>query len=112
VRAGLEPLTADNVYLKYAVELGLPGLVALVGTLACIGMAGFRAATRSIAAPARDMGVAVALIILGVLVYGMTSTMFNDPMVGYLVFWLGGTAVTLAQRAPSPLSSRITLSYA
>ena len=112
VRAGLEPLTADNVYLKYAVELGLPGLVALIGTLACIGMAGIRTATHSITAPARDMGVAVALIILGVLVYGMTSTMFNDPMVGYLVFWLGGTAVTLAQRAPSRQTSNAVLRYA
>mgnify|MGYP001556998888 CR=1 FL=1 len=34
---------------------------------------------------------------LGVVVYGMTSTMFNGPIVGYMTFWLGGTAVTLAQ---------------
>jgi O-antigen ligase/polysaccharide polymerase Wzy-like membrane protein len=98
VRAGLEPLTADNLYLKYAVELGLPGLICLVGTLGCIALAGLRAARQAVTASARDMGGAVLLIIVGVLIYGMTSTMFNDPIVGCLTFWLGGTAVTLAQR--------------
>ncbi|MEO7217232.1 MAG: O-antigen ligase family protein [Gemmatimonadaceae bacterium] len=112
VRAGLDPLTADNVYLKYAVEMGLPGLVTLLGTLGCLGMAGWRAATHGTTAPQRDMGLSVALIILGVIVYGMTSTMFNDPMVGYIVFWLGGTAVSLAQRAPTPRLLEGALRYA
>lgn len=102
VRAGLDPLTADNLYLKYAVELGVPGLVALLGTLGCIGMAGFRTARDAVHPSSRDLGAAVLLITLGVVVYGMTSTMFNDPIVGYVTFWLGGTAVTLAQRAHAP----------
>ena len=102
VRVGLEPITADNLYLKYAVELGVPGLVALLGTLGCMGMAGFCAARDSVHSASRDLGAAVLLIMLGVVVYGMTSTMFNDPIVGYLTFWLGGTAVTLAQRSAVP----------
>jgi hypothetical protein len=101
VRVGLAPLTADNVYLKYAVEMGVPGLVALLGTLCCMGMAGYHAARQCADASGRDLGLAVLLIIGGVLVYGMTSTMFNDPIVGYFTFWLGGTSVTLAQRSTS-----------
>jgi O-antigen ligase len=114
VRAGLTPLTSDNLYLKYAVELGLPGLVALLGTLGCMGLAGFRAARDSVDAPSRDLGLAVLLIMLGVAFYGMTSTMFNDPIVGYFTFWLGGVAVTLAQHssASSPYRLAGALSYA
>lgn len=108
VRAGLHPLTADNLYLKYAVELGLPGLIALLGTLGCIGLAGLRAARYSFQASASDLGMAVLLIIVGVMIYGMTSTMFNDPIVGCLTFWLGGTAVTLAQRAHASAPVPIT----
>ncbi|MDQ2891380.1 MAG: O-antigen ligase family protein [Gemmatimonadota bacterium] len=110
VRAGLDPLTADNLYLKYAVELGLPGLVALLGTLGCIAGAALRVARLASSQSARDLGAAVLLIVLGVFIYGMTSTMFNDPIVGCLTFWLGGTVVTVAQRAhrgevvPAPLA--------
>lgn len=101
VRAGLDPLTADNLYLKYAVELGLPGLVALVGTLATIGLAGARGSRLALSRAERDMGTAVLLIVIGVAIYGMTSTMFNDPIVGCVTFWLGGTAVSVSQRSPS-----------
>jgi hypothetical protein len=102
VRVGLTPLTADNLYLKYAVELGVPGLIALLGTLGGIALAGARAAKNSVDQAGRDLGAAVLVITLGVFVYGMTSTMFNDPIVGYMTFWLGGTAVTLAQRSALP----------
>jgi O-antigen ligase len=102
VRVGLTPLTADNLYLKYAVELGAPGLIALLGTLGGIALAGARAAKNSVDQAGRDLGAAVLVITLGVFVYGMTSTMFNDPIVGYMTFWLGGTAVTLAQRSALP----------
>lgn len=106
VRAGLDPITADNLYLKYAVELGLPGLVALVGTLACIGLASINGARRAVTAPRRDFCVATALMIVGLCIYGMTSTMFNDPIVGYFAFWFGGIAVTLAQKAPVSVAQR------
>jgi O-antigen ligase len=114
VRAGLDPLTADNLYLKYAVELGVPGLVGLLSTLGGIAMAGARTARAGATASRRDMGAAVLLIMMGVGIYGMTSTMFNDPIVGYVTFWLGGTAVTLAQRAAAPAGQplRNALGYA
>jgi hypothetical protein len=108
VRAGLEPLTADNVYLKYAVELGLPGLILLVGTLFGIAMAGLRTARMSVNRATADFGIAAVLIMVGVAIYGMTSAMFNDPIVGYFTFWIGGTVVTLAQRAPSPVAQSAT----
>ncbi len=112
VRAGLDPLTADNVYLKYAVEMGLPGLLALVGTLASIGLAGAKASRTAASAAGRDTGTAVLLIVIGVAIYGMTSTMFNDPIVGCMTFWLGGTAVTLSQQRTSTIArSTSALSY-
>lgn len=110
VRGGLVPITSDNLYLKYAVELGVPGLVALVGTFACFIGAGHRLATFGTSEHHRTLGTTVGLATLGVAVYGVTSVMFGDPLVSYLLFWLGGAAVTLAQR--TELRSSPALAYA
>lgn len=99
VRAGLMPLTADNLYLKYAVELGAFGVALMVGTLASFAGAGIRLVERAVTPVDRQMGEAVLLATCGVLVYGMTSAIFTDPMVADLLFWFAGAAVTLAQRA-------------
>ncbi|HEY5086563.1 MAG TPA: O-antigen ligase family protein, partial [Gemmatimonadaceae bacterium] len=98
VRGGLVPITADNLYLKYAVELGVPGLVALVGTLGCFVGAGRRLAIFGETENERTLGFTIALATLGIAFYGMTSVMFGDPLVSYLLFWLGGATVTLSQR--------------
>ena len=98
VRGGLVPITSDNLYLKYAVELGVPGLVALIGTLGCFVTAGHRLARFGASQSERELGTTVALATVGVAIYGMTAVMFSDPIVAYLLFWLGGATVTLAQR--------------
>lgn len=103
-RAGLDPLTADNLYLKYAVELGLPGAIAVVGTLVAFLAAGVRLSRWGETENQRAMGVTVALATLGVVVYGMTAVMLTDPLIAYLLFWFGGTAVTLSQRVHLPAS--------
>ncbi len=110
VRGGLVPITSDNLYLKYAVELGLPGLVVLLGTLGSFIGAGQRLARFGASENERALGMTVALATLGIVFYGMTSVMFGDPIVAYLLFWFGGAAVTVAQRtAPAPTP---TLAYA
>jgi len=98
VRGGLIPITSDNLYLKYAVELGVPGLVALVGTLGCFIVAGYRLFRNGANEHQRSFGMIVALATTGIAVYGLTSVMFGDPLVSYLLFWIGGTAVTVSQR--------------
>jgi len=98
VRGGLEPITSDNLYLKYAVELGLPGLIALVGTLGCFITSGYRLFRSGTNEHQRAFGMIVTLATLGIALYGVTSVMFGDPLVSYLLFWIGGASVTVAQR--------------
>ncbi len=100
-RAGLDPITYDNLFLKYAVEMGVLGLVALVGTLIAFGAAGIKLARTGATQIQRNLGVTVALATLGIAIDGMTGALFNNPIVAYLFFWYAGTAVTLAQRAPA-----------
>ena len=110
VRGGLVPITSDNLYLKYAVELGVPGLVALVGTLGCFIGSGARLARSGANESERALGMTVALATAGVAAYGITAVMFSDPLVAYLLFWFGGATVTLAQRTEA--STAFALAYA
>lgn len=101
VRGGLEPLTADNLYLKYAVEMGVAGLAVLVGTLGAFMSAGLRLERGGRSESERALGTTVFLATIGVAIYGTTGVIFSDPIVAYLLFWFAGTAVTLAQRVPA-----------
>ncbi len=115
VRAGLEPITADNQYLKYAVEMGLPGLLIHVSTLALIGLTGYKIMLRSDVRERRAFGAMVALATLGIAVDGMTGVIFNNPIVAYLYFWFAGTAVTVAERLPHrerAMSRRLEMAHA
>lgn len=98
VRGGLEPITGDNLYLKYAVEMGVPGLALLIGTFASFIRAGVKLSRFGTDANQRALGSTVVLATTGVVFYGLTSGIFGDPIVSYLLFWFAGTAVTLAQR--------------
>lgn len=100
VRSGLEPLTADNQYLKYAVEMGIEGLLVHLGAMLLIGAAGYRLMRDGATAATRAFGATVALATFGILADGLTSVVFNNPIVAYLYFWFAGTAVTLADRLP------------
>lgn len=114
VRAGLEPITADNQYLKYAVEMGLPGLLIHITTLAMIGLTGYRVMNESDIPERRAFGAVVALATLGIAIDGMTGAIFNNPIVAYLYFWFAGTAVTVAQRLPhrhAARSERLEIAY-
>ncbi len=108
VRGGLKPITADNLYLKYAVEMGVPGLVLLLGTLGSFIRAGAKLSRFASDPNQRAIGMTVVLATVGVVLYGVTGVIFSDPLVAYLLFWFAGAAVTLAQQIPetSPVALR------
>jgi O-antigen ligase len=98
-RVGLAPITADNMYLKYAVEMGVLGLIAIVGTLVAFMAASVRLIRAGTTSAQRALGVTVALATLGIAADGMTAVVFNNPIVAYLFFWFAGACVSLAQRS-------------
>ena len=107
LRGGLTPITFDNLYLKYAVEMGVLGLGVLIATFVAFGAAGVRLLRYGSTDVQRGIGMMVALATLGIAIDGMTSALFNSPVVAYLFFWYAGTAVTLAQRTLVPARSRV-----
>lgn len=107
VRGGLEPLTADNLYLKYAVEMGVAGFAVLVATLGAFASAGARLARSGTTDSTRALGTTVLLATVGVAIYGMTGVIFSDPLIAYLLFWFAGAAVTHAQRAPAAVPALV-----
>ena len=100
VRAGLEHITGDNLYLKYGVELGLAGLALLIFILSGIGSAAMDLYRRGSAIAERRMGMALWLATIGIAINGMTAVVFNSVTLGWLFFWLAGAAVSAAQRLP------------
>jgi O-antigen ligase len=97
VRFNLEPLTADNQYLKYAVELGLVGLILhLAVFVAIIGASWhlFKNQDRT----TRSFGMLLLLATLGIMINAWTAVVFNSMVLAYLYFWLAGAAITERQR--------------
>lgn len=98
VRFLREPLTADNMYLSYGVQLGIAGLLAFLGVMARIlskALKVFRTAAKDVQ---RRFGAVVALAALGILLNGITSIVFSSLMLAYLFFFFAGAVVTIAQR--------------
>lgn len=98
VRAGLEPLTIDNQYLKYAVELGIPGLILHLGIFAAIVAAAARVIRVLPDGVERTLAVVVIVATFGILINAMTSSVFNSLPLAYLYFWLAGAIVTVSER--------------
>lgn len=111
VRVGLEPLTADNGYFKYAVELGLQGLVAVLAVFAGILVTSFRVARRASTVNRRLMGTVVLFTTIGIMLNAATGVVFNALVLSYFYFWFAGAVVTIAQRefAPAPAGERTPL---
>jgi len=95
-RAGLIPLTADNQFLKYAVELGIAGLLAHLAIFAAVGVYAWRL-MRSPIDSRRALGTVVILATFGILINAMTAVVFNAMVLSYFYFWLAGSAVSAAQ---------------
>jgi hypothetical protein len=101
-RFGRTPLAADNLYFKYGVELGIPGLllfvVFLIGVLAAAVQWSRRRAGDE---RAQQAGLYAAAITVGVIVNGATAVVTNVPFVTYIWGWIAGAVVAAAALPPS-----------
>ena len=97
-RAGLEHLTGDNLYLKYAVEMGVFGISLLVLIFAAFMGHALNLFRRGVTESQRRMGAAIWLATIGLAINGMTAVVFNSITLGWLLFWLAGSVVTQSQR--------------
>ncbi len=98
VRFGAQqPLTGDNLFFKYAVELGLATFVLHIVALLGIGHAGWIAARRGSSDARQRLGLAVLALTIGILINGMTAFLYNSNFLAYVYFWLAGSAVTIAR---------------
>lgn len=98
VRFGIEPLTADNGYFKYAVELGIQGFVALIAIFAGILGVSYKVARYASTHNRRMLGIVVLFTTIGVMMNATTGVVFNALVLSYFYFWFAGTLVTVAQQ--------------
>src|SRR5687767_2932339 len=98
VRFGLEPLTADSGYFKYAVELGIQGLIALLAVFAGIIVTSYKVARHAGTQTRRLLGIVVLATTVGVMINATTGVVFNALVLSYLYFWFAGVVVTVFQR--------------
>lgn len=98
IRSGLDPLTADNGYMKYAVELGFQGLMAHIAIYFGIGIASFKVARHGTTKWRQLLGTVVLFTTFGVMINAVTGVVFNALTLSYLYFWFGGVMVTIAQQ--------------
>ncbi|HUQ48522.1 MAG TPA: O-antigen ligase family protein [Gemmatimonadaceae bacterium] len=106
IRVGLTPLTADNGYLKYAVELGIEGLIAHLLIFAGILVTSFKVARNALTLNRRLLGTVVFFTTIGVMMNAMTGVVFNTPVLSYLYFWFAGSVVSISQMERAPRAVR------
>ena len=95
------PLSADNMYLSYAVQLGVVGLLALVVMLGSFLFISWRAAWVATTETRRRFFAVIALTSLGIFLNGMTSVVFSSNLLAYLFFLCAGAAISAAQQPPN-----------
>src|SRR5439155_21628721 len=92
------PITGDNLYLKYAVEMGIAGIGLLVAIFVVIGRAALRLYRDARDDASRRIGLMMLLATIGMAMNGMTAALFNSPPIAWIYFWAAGATVTLLQR--------------
>jgi hypothetical protein len=97
-RFGRIPITADNMFLGYAVDLGLVGLLCYVTVIFTIAVASWRLFRLSEGLEARAVAATVFLATFGIALNGVSSSPFNSVFLAYNFFILAGAAVTAYQR--------------
>jgi len=98
VKAFRVPLTADNMYLTYAVQLGVAGIAAFLAVLVTILVEAWRMAWANVSDVQRRVAAVVALATIGIIINGVTSFVFGSTLLAYAFFWVAGAMVTVAQR--------------
>jgi hypothetical protein len=97
VRFGRAALTADNMFLGYAVDLGTLGLLGFLAVLFTIGFFSWRLFKSSPNRETRIVASTVFLTTLGIALNGTSSAPFNSVFLAYNFFLLAGAAVTAYQ---------------
>jgi len=100
IRFGVTPFVADNQYLRFAVELGIPGLLLHLAVLAGAGAAGLSAWRRGGSPPVRDAGLLVAATAMGIALNGWTAAVLTSMLLAYVFWWLAGSVVTATPPLP------------
>jgi len=101
VRFGREPITSDNMYLSYAVQLGIFGLAALMTMFAAIMARAWRTAWDGLTEASRRFGMVIFITAIGILGNGLTSIVFSSNMLAYVFIWMAGALVTVSEAALS-----------
>ncbi|MDP9176475.1 MAG: hypothetical protein M3O61_02225, partial [Gemmatimonadota bacterium] len=109
VRAGLQPITGDNLYLKYGVEMGLAGLALLVLILIFVARSAMRLYRHGATPAQQRIGITLWLATVGIAINGVTAVIFNSIALGWLFFWLAGAAVSVAEALPRTVRSSAPL---
>jgi hypothetical protein len=109
LRVSREPLTGDNMYLTYAVQLGVAGIAAFVAVLVTILATAWRVAWANVTDVQRRVAAVVALTTIGIIINGMTSFLFSSNLLAYVFFWMAGAMVTAAQRLRSSREKELAL---
>ena len=105
-RAGLAHITGDNLYLTYAVQMGLAGFVLLVLALGSITGHALNLFHRAQNETQERMGATIWVATIGLMINGMTAVVFSSITFGWLFFWLAGAVVTMSQKV-SPATSAV-----
>jgi len=100
-RFGRTPLTADNMFLGYAVDLGLAGLLFYLAVLFTLGYFSWRLFKNAPDAGIRMVAATVLLTTAGIALNGTSSSPFNSVFLAYNFFILAGAAISAYQRRPS-----------
>jgi hypothetical protein len=91
------PLTGDNLYLSYGVQLGLAGLLAFLAMLGSVFVISWRSAWIAATETQRRFFAVVALTTLGIFLNGVTSMVFSSNVLAYVFFLCAGAAMTVSQ---------------
>lgn len=91
------PLTGDNLYLSYGVQLGVAGLLAFVAMLGSFFIISWRASWIAATETQRRFFAVVALTTLGIFLNGVTSMVFSSNVLAYVFFLCAGAAITASQ---------------
>jgi hypothetical protein len=100
-RFGRTPLTADNMFLGYAVDMGVAGLIAYLAIIFTIGYFSMRLLKQTSNPEVKMVAAIVLLTDIGIALNGTSSSPFNSVFLAYNFFILAGAAITAYQRTES-----------
>jgi hypothetical protein len=100
-RFGRTPITADNMFLGYGVDLGAFGLIAYLAVVFTIGLFSWRLFRNATSPETRLVAATVFLTNIGIAINGSSSSPFNSVFLAYNFFLLAGAAVSAYQRRGS-----------